>query len=606
MKNFINKINDSVVLFCHKGLRFLLQFITVLYLLAMGMILPYHYDWATDYAHIGSNKAHFFQTYGFRAGKAFLIVLLFYLLVSLILWWKKNRTCKGKISLLINNALDALSVTDKFAIVYIVALCLSYYYSDYRQKLFLGISGWYMGFLPQLVLIGSYFAISRFLPENLGKWLAFTLSMISMPVFLLGILNRYGYLPPGMTSSGPGYISTIGNINWFCGYWVVLFPLAAAQFVFCRKASFKSERLYRSKRILLGLSCVIGFASGITQGSDSGILALAAMTVLLFGLAAAGVGAEGKKNFGHFLELLLLFGAVLCTLALIQILWPELNNMQTPVYSILIKGALPWICGMAAMLACLFYKSLQKRLTDCGMIRKIWLGLVILIFVTLASLVAMIIVNTLYPGSLGAWSQNPLFGFGPKWGSSRGGTWMAGINTWRSQNTLHKVVGVGPDGMWYYIDSGQNAELVKAVQEQFEDMRLTNAHGEWITILANIGVFGLIGYAGTVVSAILRFVKGSWEDTVITVESEDASKNTEMTAVAIACGLSLFCYTVNNIFSFQQTMQMTQVFLVMGLGEYMLRSQGQKKDDGNFIKELSQKFFKGIKGEEEQSYGGRS
>lgn len=600
MKNFINKINDSVVLFCHKGLRFLLQFITVLYLLAMGMILPYHYDWATDYAHIGSNKAQFFQTYGFRAGKVFLIVLPFYLLVSLILWWKKNRTCKGKISLLINETLDSLSVTDKFAIVYIVALCLSYYYSDFRQKLFLGISGWYMGFLPQLVFIGSYFAISRFLPKHLGKWLAFVLSIVTIPVFLLGILNRYGYLPPGMTSSGPGYISTIGNINWFCGYWVVLFPLAAAQFVFCRKDPLERERSYRSRRILLGLSCAIGFASGIIQGSDSGILALAAMTVLLFGLAAADVGEEGKKNFGRFLELLLLFGAVLCTLALIQFAWPEQNNYQSSFYTILVKGALPWLCGAAALSAWLLYKTFQKRWADCSFIRKIWLGLVIAIFMTIASFVVVITVNTLYPGSLGALSQNPLFVFNPKWGSSRGATWMAGINTWRAQNALHKVVGVGPDGMWYYIDSGQNAELLKAVQEQFEDMRLTNAHGEWITILANIGVFGLIGYAGTVVSAILRFVKGSREDTVKTAESEDASRKSGMTVVAIACGLSLFCYTVNNIFSFQQTMQMTQVFIIMGLGENMLRRKVKKEKDEDLI----QKNFKGNQGEEERSYGG--
>lgn len=603
MKNFINKIIDSIVLFCHKGLRCLLQFITVLYLLAMGMILPYYFDWATDYAYIGSNKAQFFQTYGFRAGKAFLIVLVFYLLVSLIVWWKRNRSCKGKISLFINNALDALSVTDKFAVVYIVALCLSYYYSDYRQRLLLGINGWYMGFLPQLIFIGSYFAISRFLPEDLGKWLAFTLSIVSMPVFLLGILNRYGYLPPGMTSSGPSYISTIGNINWFCGYWVVLFPLAAAQFVFCRKEPAESKSLYGCRRILLGLSCAIGFASGITQGSDSGILALAAMTVLLFGLAA-GVGAEGKKNFEHFLELLLLFGAVLCALALIQMLWPEQNNYQSPFYTVLVKGALPWLCGAAALLACLFYKAFQKRWTDCGFIRKIWLGLVILIFATLMSFVVMIVVNTLHPGSLGALSQNPIFVFNPKWGSSRGGTWRAGIGTWRAQNVLHKLVGVGPDGMWYYIDSGKSAELLGAVQELFGDMRLTNAHGEWITILANMGIFGLIGYAGMVVSAILRFVKGSWEEAGKPEESEDASKNAGMTAVAIACGLSLFCYTVNNVFSFQQTMQMTQVFLVMGLGEHMLRRRRKKEEDSHFMKDLIQKNFKGNKGEEEQSYGG--
>lgn len=574
---FAMRKTETAIVLCHRGLRCLLQLITVLYVLAMGVILPYYYDWTTDYAYIGSNKSQFFQKYGFPAGRAFLVVLFFYGLLSLWLWWKENRAAKGKISLLINNGLDKLSVTDKFAIIYVVALCLSYYYTDFREKLFLGISGWYMGFIPQLVFVGSYFALSRFLPRHLGKWLTLTFSIISMPVFLLGLLNRYGYLPPGMTSSGPGYISTIGNINWFCGYFAVLFPLTAALFVFCKKEPSEAEWLYRGRRILLGINCAVGFATGITQGSDSGVLAIAAMTAVLFGLAAAGSEEEGKKNFGRFLELLVIFGAVLCLLTLVQLGWPELNNMQTPVYTLLTKETLPWVCGMAAVLVYLLYTALGKRLQDCRSIRKMWSCLMIFMFVTMLSFAVAITVNTLHPGSLGGLSTNPLFVFNREWGSSRGGTWMAGIGTWLAQDTLHKVVGVGPDGMWYYIDSGKSAALLQAVQEQFGDSRLTNAHGEWITILANLGIFGLIGYAGMVVSAIWRFVRGS---KAIGAEAEKTERVGK--AAAIACGLSLFTYTVNNIFSFQQTMQMTQVFLVMGLGEYLLQQEkkGENHDRG--------------------------
>ena len=570
----------TVIVLCHRGLRCLLQLITVLYVLAMGVILPYYYDWETDYAYIGSNKSQFFQKYGFPAGRAFLTVLFFYGLLSLWLWWKENRAAKGKVFLFINSGLDKLSVTDKFAIIYAVALCLSYYCSDYREKLFLGVNGWYMGLIPQLVFIGSYFAISRFLPRHLGNWPAFTLSVISMPVFLLGLLNRYGYLPPGMISSGPGYISTIGNINWFCGYFTVLFPLTAALFVFCKKEPTESEWLYRGRRILLGINCAVGFATGITQGSDSGVLAIAAMTVVLFGLSVAESGEEGKKNLGRFLALLLILGAVLCLLTLIRLRYPELNNMQTPVYLMLTKGALPWVCGIAAVLAYLLYMTLGKHLQDCRSIRKIWSWLKIIILVTLASFVVALTVNTLHPGSLGDLSANPLFTFNREWGSSRGGTWMAGIGTWLAQDILHKLVGVGPDGMWYFIDSGKSAELLQAVQEQFGDSRLTNAHGEWITILANVGVFGLIGYAGTVISAIWRFVKGN---KAIGTEAEMAERMGK--PAAIACGLSLFTYTVNNIFSFQQTMQMTQVFLVMGLGEYLLR-QRDEEAESSIIKDF--------------------
>lgn len=541
------KKSDSAVLFCHRVLGILLQSVTVFYVLAMGVILPYYYDWKTDYSYIGSNKAYFFQRYGFFAGKIFLALLLPYAVCSLLLWLKKNGAGGNKCALLINSALDALSVTDKFAIVYLAALGLSYYYTEYRETLRLGVSGWYMGFLPQMVFIGSYFAISRFLPKKAGEWLPAVLSAVSMPVFLLGVLNRYGYLPPGMTSSGPGYISTIGNINWFCGYWAVIFPLTAAWFVFRKRSG-----------ALLGVGCCIGFACGLTQGSDSGILALAGMLFLLFCLAVSGEGEEGKKGFRHFCELLLLLGGTLCLLALIQLIAPARNNMQTPVYTMLVKGAFPWLAGIVCAgvwLGCRFY--VPKR-QDCSVLRKIRLGLVIAVCAALALFAGAITVNTLRPGALGALSGNPVFTFDREWGSSRGGTWAAGIRTWLSQDVLHKVVGVGPDGMWLYIDSGKDPALLEAVRAQFGDSRLTNAHGEWITLLADLGLFGLLGHIGMVLSAIWRFGKKKR---------------------AVICGVSLFAYTLNNIFSFQQTMIMTQVFLVLGLGEYLLRQETERRGE---------------------------
>ena len=542
--------SGPVISFCRRCLRRLLQAVTVFYILAMGILLPYYYDWETDYAYIGSNKAQFFQKYGFPAGKLFLAALLLYGVFSFLSWLGENRGRRGKAALLINDALESLSATDKFALVYLVALCLSYYYTDYREELFLGVSGWYMGFLPQLVFIGSYFAVSRFLPRRFGNILPGILTAISTPVFLLGILNRYGYEQPGMVSSGPGYISTIGNINWFCGYWAVIFPLTAAGFV------FRGKIRERSGGIFWGICCCVGFAAGLTQGSDSGILALAALTAFLFARTAAEEGEEGKRVFGHFLELLLLFGGTLCALALIQLAAPDLNNMQTPLYDLLVKGAVPWLLGIAAAGIYAGGKILKKQASYARILRKIRGGVLLFLGAALTLFVCAVAVNTLHPGSLGALSGNPLFVFNRKWGSSRGGTWSAGIGTWLAQDALHKVVGVGPDGMWPYIDSGQNGALLETVRAQFGDSRLTNAHGEWITVLADLGIFGLLGYGGMMVSAVWRFRKK---------------------APAVICGVSLFVYTVHHIFSFQQTMVMTQVFLVLGLGEYLLRQDWEEK-----------------------------
>lgn len=170
--------------------------------------------------------------------------------------------------------------------------------------------------------------------------------------------------------------------------------------------------------------------------------------------------------------------------------------------------------------------------------------------------IVMLTINTLHPGSIGALSDNPLFTFNREWGSSRGGTWKAGIRAWSSQDLLHKVVGIGPDGMAEYIYKGPDSGLLDMVRAQFGNNRLTNAHGEWITILANLGVLGLLGFAGMIVSAIVRFLRTGTGR-----------------VLCMACGLAVFSYTVNNIFSFQQIMNLSQMFILLGLGEWLRRKE---------------------------------
>lgn len=538
---------------CLAFLRLLLCLTAVLYLVAIAVIMPLYFQWETAYVTIGTDKAVFFQKWGFLFGRLFLHILLFYLFFALLCWFIKNRNTKRKVAALINRILDDLSLTDKFCIVFLAGLCLSYYYTDYPLLTLLGSNGWDMGFWPQLVFIGSYFALSRFLTARMAKWAAGAMLVTSFLVFLLGLLNRYGVNPLAITTSGAAFISTIGNINWYCGYWSVLFPLGAGLFMLYGKRQTESFPLYCGKKAVLGIFAAVGFATGISQGSDSGVLALAAL-ILLLGILA---GKDVQRVKG-FVELLLLFCTVTLLLALVQWLWPERNEYVTQAYALLVKTPLVPVGGILALIFYLFCKKEKRPGTCANVFYRVWLTLLSVIGVTLVSLVIMIMVNTLRPGSLGSLSDNPFFTFDQSWGSARGGTWAVGIKTWLSQDLLHKILGVGPDGMWAYIYNGPNATLLESVREQFGANRLTNAHGEWITILANQGLFGLIGFGGMMVSAILRFLK-----------------NKKGCMLCMACGASLFCYTVNNSFSFWQVMNVTQMFLVLGLGERLLRAENR-------------------------------
>ena len=72
-----------------------------------------------------------------------------------------------------------------------------------------------------------------------------------------------------------------------------------------------------------------------------------------------------------------------------------------------------------------------------------------------------------------------------------------------------------------------------------------------MTVLVNTGVLGCVSYVGMIVSAVIRYLKGHPMNSVI----------------AGACGYGILAITINNMFSFQQTMGMATLFVILGIGE---------------------------------------
>lgn len=564
-RGLITEIKEmSVAETCRAFLYLLMRLTLICYLAAILVALPFYFQRETGYTTIGSSKSELFQKWGIGSARMFVHIFLLYLVFALFCWWKENRKTKHKAALLINRFLDGFSITDKFVIFYILSLCFSYYYSPYSEVALMGTSGWYMGFVPQMVMAGSYLAVTRLLPKALVKWTAAAMLLVSFGVFLLGVLNRYGVNPLGMASAGPSFISTIGNINWYCGYWTVLFPVGAGMYLLYEKEYGKEKKSLYLQRAALGAFTAVGFAAGITQGSDSGMLAFAA-TLLLMGWLAG----SSRERLERFFEMLLIFCAALMVLAVVQWRWPDRNQYITWLYRLLVQTPLPWVGGLGIFLAYVFLVKGRQGELCRRLFRAVWRTLTVLFCAAVLLTAVAIAVNTKHPGSLGRFSEIPLFTFSKDWGNFRGGTWRAGVETWLSQDILHKITGTGPDTMASFIYEGSNISLLEAVREQFGNSRLTNAHGEWLTVLSNLGVMGLLSFGGMIISAIVCFVRAEKK----TKDGNPAG------ALCAACGISLFCYTVNNIFSFQQVMNITQMFLVMGLGGALLRQK--KCEDGD-------------------------
>lgn len=529
-------------------LLWVLRITAGIYVLLIGGMMPFYYQKAKNYTTIGTAKAKFYMHWGYDLGKVALLAFVLYLIFTVVCLLKKEKKNKGYIKTYCRELAESLSIIDRFVILYMAALTFSFILTPFKEFALQGATGWSMGYVPQMVFACFYLLISRVFTKKMALSSIVLMLCTSTGVFLLGLLNRYGVNPLKMESSGPGFISTIGNVNWYAGYWSVLCSLSMVIFVFYENRKWWGILL----RILLALTAVIAYATGITQGSDSGILTL----VVLLGVLGL-LSLKKEEAMRRFMLLLFLFAGTTLGLHFIQNRFPDANHYRTGAYEILVVTNYSLIAvGVLAVFCTLVYcrwtgKPMQKILKISWYLMTLMSVLAIPIFVFL------LIRNTKNPGSIGALSTNPLFIFDAHWGSARGATWKSGYASFQSLSPLHKMFGAGPDCMAALIYQGKDSALTEMVQGYFGKSRLTNAHNEWLTILVNTGILGLTSWILLISSGIATYIKQN------------------RSVLTKACGVALLCYTIHNIFSFQTMNNIPQMYIVMAVGAVCMQKKEQ-------------------------------
>ncbi len=411
------------------------------------------------------------------------------------------------------------SVVDIFVFLYGACALVSAALSPYEATAWLGYREWYMGAVSQLLFVGIYFFVSReyegcAYPVYLGEAALFLVVMVAF-------LQRFGLDVLGLQKlfwetdwEYSHMLSTIGNINWLCGYLSVMIPFPVVGFLY-------------SKRVWKRNSCyaisVLSLALLLTQGSDVGMV-----------LVAAGLGLGflyGIKRRVFFERSLLLAIGVCVSCPLMGILMQNLGTRaMLPVDGFVSNIILEPVWWVMAVLLTMIY--LLERVMSDKVVKPVNQSLVI------SSLVVAVVVVFIYLFKL------PV---GTGWGSGRGGLWRAAWHGFCRMNWGQKLIGTGPDCFAEYIYGMPSLAGMIEMEGHWAESIFTNAHNEWLNLLVNGGILGVLAYGGLFMSAFRRY-RGMLLGIMV-----------------------LVLYGVNSIFSFQQVMNAPFLFLVMGICESTYR-----------------------------------
>lgn len=177
-----------------------------------------------------------------------------------------------------------------------------------------GADGWMMGFLVQALSL--FFAFLFSFPisgdgEHARKFGTYCLYAGAGITIFLGIANRFRFYPFSYMGIDYTYLSTLGNIDWFCGYLSVVVPILMGDLYLARLDRQSGRKVY-VKELLL----VMFFLILILSGTESCYLILGVCFVSL-----AIVSVQNQAGLPAFLEQL----AAFCLLP-VQVLLPGLYS----------------------------------------------------------------------------------------------------------------------------------------------------------------------------------------------------------------------------------------------------------------------------------------
>lgn len=377
-----------------------------------------------------------------------------------------------------------------FAVASIISSALR----GFEQPVIDGSEGRYSGMFFLLCCAAMFYIIA--LGGISGRFAMHFAVAAAALAALLGLINAHGLDPLGFYARMRPeqihlFISTIGNVDFYGGYLVIILPLAAGSYVFCS-----------DKRRFVALACAMVIMMGIpVSRTDSTYFAMHFALLVLFALSGNSCLSMMKAS-------------LLCALA-----WgilPLINQiLMAGSWEYRLFGVLAWfceskavyvLCALFLLFAVLFACRHRRSAPPPG--RKRLVRLFSLAFVVCLVLLCMAILYFTVIDSqtdLGFLSQ--ILRFDDYWGSRRGFVYIRSLRALADYSPMDILFGRGVD-------------LTKRVLRPYFDApeitRLgvfNDAHCQPLQFLLTMGVMGALSFVAFHVMLMIHLYRDGFNDT---------------------------------------------------------------------------------------------
>lgn len=495
---------------------FITDIILTLYITVFSFVLPLCTE-GKGYSGTGMYKMKVFKVLTGQFEIAGLVFPWLLLILLLVAFYFKRRKWE---------ALD-------FVIIgYGVFVLISSYFSTDHELALQGYPGWNMGMLSQMSFIMLYFLARAVSDYHCRKIILAGFLVTSGIAAMFGVCNNFGIYPLMNLSEAEKeaysmYMSTLGNVNWYCSYLAVMIP--AGMFVY-RKTD------HIPIRILCAVYIILCMMSVIFARTDAIIAAILILLLVFFCMSL-----DSSAHLSRALEITAITFLTFRVSGELQFYAHGYNIVSSSIGTVVSRGTLP----IAIAAACLGADFLLIRKPDLKEKMNGKKGI--------AAAAAVLLFAGCAAGLiLSQGDENPVarkirsyLKFDDSWGNNRGMLWritVEGLELTGKDNPRRLLTGFGPDG--YFVMIYRYFEDI--IRETYEGAFLTNAHNEWLTAIVNYGIVGGLLYLGIFLTAFISLIrrKKPWY-------------------LFGACAVA--AYFTHNFFTFQNILCTPFIFLVIGL-----------------------------------------